>query len=71
MGYDPTSHKTLYMGCVWGCRDIPQEGRRRIKRGEKKNKERSERMKKGERVKSATEINGYGIEKTQTITTLK
>jgi len=39
MGYDPTSHKTVYMGCVWGCRNIPQKGRG-MNEGE------SERMKK-------------------------
>ena len=26
MGYDPTSHKTVYMVCAWGCRNIPQKG---------------------------------------------
>jgi hypothetical protein len=60
MGYDPTSHKTVYMGCVWGCRNIPQKGRRMNEGG-------SERMK-GERMKTAIKINGNEKEKPQQVT---
>jgi len=51
------------MGCVWGCRNIPQKG------GEERMKGGSERMK-GERMKNAIEINGYEKEKPQKVSSL-
>jgi len=50
------------MGCVWGCRNIPRKGSGKNERG-------SERMK-GERMKTAIEMNGYEKAKHQKVTSL-
>jgi hypothetical protein len=39
MGYDPTSHKTVYMGCVRGCWNVPHWGEEKNEEREKENQD--------------------------------
>jgi hypothetical protein len=39
MGYDPTSHKTVYMGCVRGCWNVPHWGKENNEEREEANQE--------------------------------
>lgn len=39
MGYDPTSHKTVYMGCVKGCWNVLHWGKQKNEEREEENQD--------------------------------